>query len=83
MKQIFSIFDRKADIKLDPFTSLNSQTAMRDIQIKLATDQNLSDYAADFQLLLVGEWYPDAGIKALPITTVIEVAALKETHGPD
>lgn len=86
MKQLFCMYDKKANARLDPFASLNSATAMREIQIKLGQDETLRQFADDFVLLRICDWDPEGGLVPESVEeTVIEVAALitKEQDAAD
>ncbi len=80
MKQYFCLYDRKAEGKLEPFLSHNSQTAMRDTQIQMRKSEHLHEYAADFDLILLGTWDDQAGIEGIPEQVIINCGALVETN---
>lgn len=76
MKQVFAFLDKKAEAMLDPWSSLNAATAIRETEIRMRQDQNLREFCADFTLMLVGQWDPENGLEALPPTAVIELKSL-------
>lgn len=79
MKSMFALHDLKAEAMLDPFTSINLQTAMRKTQIDLSNDEKLRDFAADFCLMEVGTWDPILGMQRKEPTVVIQLSQLLET----
>ncbi len=78
MKQIFCLFDKKAECQLDVFESPNAATAIRKCEMDMKSDQHLHDYAEDFSLMLLGAHCPINGLEALPPTTVIELSVIRQ-----
>ena len=76
MKQIYSFRDRKAEALLDPWVSTNHQTAFRKCKLDLASDSNLSRFAADFDLVHLGTFDPEIGIQAEPESLLINLSSL-------
>ncbi len=55
--QIFSVYDSKADAYLQPFFSMNTDTALRAIDTVLQDpNHQFSKYAEDFTLFGIGEF---------------------------
>lgn len=56
-KQLFSVYDSKAQVYGNPFTSINEQLAMRDFQQACRdTNSQLHHFPNDFALYLIGEF---------------------------
>ncbi|AXH73754.1 MAG: nonstructural protein [Microviridae sp.] len=57
MKSLFSVFDSKSNLFSNPFSSINSPTAMRDF-LRAANDPNseIHHNPADFFLYSLGEF---------------------------
>lgn len=70
--------DAKAESWGLPFFQVTRATAMREIQMKLETDEHLKRFAEDFSLYEVGLWEPTTGDNepVKPPHHIIEVSEL-------
>jgi len=70
MKEIFSVYDNKAQVFSNPFFSTNKMTALRDFQAA-AGDSNsqISQYPDDFVLFNIGNFDELTGtiVPCLPV----------------
>lgn len=75
---MFSMRDAKAESWGLPFFQITRATAMREIQMKLESDEHLKRFCHDFALYEVGEWEPTNGENTgvFPGSFVIEVSEL-------
>jgi len=58
---IFTIFDSKANAYLQPFFSVNSDTARREFHKAINQDGQFNAYAEDYSLFLLGSFDQDEG----------------------
>jgi len=60
--QLFSIYDRKAKIYLQPFTMKNETEALRSF-MRLVTDDKsqIKQFPEDYELTFIGDWDEKSG----------------------
>lgn len=81
MKGIFSVFDKKAGVYSTPFVSHSLATATRDFGSAVNdSSSQISKFASDYELFMVGEWDEDSGLIVSGSSPVFVVAgsSLKE-----
>ncbi|AXH75449.1 MAG: nonstructural protein [Microviridae sp.] len=63
MKKMFSVYDSKAQVFSNPFTSHNTFTALRDFQAAaLDGNSQISQYPEDFVLFEIGHFEDETGV---------------------
>lgn len=75
--QLFSIFDKKAQIYGPIFAAENGGVAFRMTQLMQSRETLLAQHPADFALYSLGSWDPDAG-KIEPNTAPLFVSQLED-----
>lgn len=62
-KSLYSVFDTKAAVFANPYTSTNDQTALRDFA-RAATDpsSNLCAFPGDYMLFNIGSYDDNTGV---------------------
>lgn len=78
--ELYSIYDRKTQVFMPPIASINEASAKRNLMSQLRTPSLISDFAGDYDLMLVGTFQDhDAMIKPQrPAKLICSLTLLKE-----
>lgn len=62
IKNIYSVFDKKAQVFCSPFVSINDQTAMRDFAFAANNpESDINRYSIDYSLYYLGAFDDESG----------------------
>lgn len=81
--EIFTIYDSKAQAYLQPFFSLNAETAQREFTKAVNGEGNFSQFAEDYSLHLLGLFDQEEGTFTIETAPVHICNAITLKHRPE